>query len=108
MGYATNVDNGAVGNGGAGTSKVWDIITDASHDLEGNIVTAFMSLDEAGGTFDAMSEETIISKGGKAGVSEAVDAKYLTYTYDQFVIFEGRYTSLVPAAGCKFKVWFLK
>ena len=108
MGYQTNKDDAAIGNGGAGTAEVWDIIDDDAHDLNDKIVTAFMSLDEAGGTFTEMEEETTIAKGGLPGVSEAVAAKYLTYTYPQNVPFEGRYTKLTPNTGCTFKVWFLK
>ncbi|MFA5152157.1 MAG: hypothetical protein WC554_06360 [Clostridia bacterium] len=108
MGYRANKNDVAVGNGGAGTPHAWDIIGDHGHDLEGNIVCAFMSLDEDGGTFTEMKEETTIGHGGKPGVSEDVPARYLGYTYPQNVVFEGNYTSLVPAAGKLFKVWFLK
>lgn len=111
MGYNSSINNEAVGNGGAGNPGVWDIITDAAHDLEGRIVCAFMNLEEDAGTFTEMKEEVTPAKVNKAsgtGVSADVAAKYLTYTYRQYVIFEGRYTSLVPGAGCTFKVWFLK
>jgi hypothetical protein len=108
MGYLDNVNDMALGNGGAGTPNAWDIIGDHGYDLEGNIVCAFMSLDEEGGTFTEMKEQTRIAKGGKTGVVEDVAARYLTYTYPKNVVFEGRYTSLVPTTGCLFKVWFIK
>lgn len=108
MGYANGLNDTAIGSGGAGTPGSWDIIDDTQYDLEGKIVTAFMSLDEEGGTFESMKEETTIGHGGKSGVSEDVAAKYLEYTYPQNVPFEGRYTELVPSTGCTFKVWFLK
>jgi hypothetical protein len=106
-GFQANKNDVAIGNGGAGTPEVWDIISPAAHDFTGKIVTAFMCLAEDGDTMDEMEEETTISKGGRPGVSEAVAAKYLTYTYPQYCIFEGRYTKLVPTTGL-FKVWFLK
>jgi hypothetical protein len=108
MGYLDNVNDEAVGNGGAGTPEVWDIITSAACSFTGKIVCAFMCLTEDGGQMTAMEEQTTIAHGGKPGVSAAVAAKYLTYTYPQNVIFEGRYTKLVPAAGLSFKIWFLK
>jgi hypothetical protein len=108
MGYADSQNTNAIGNGGAGTPGVWDIITSTSNDLSGKIVCAFMSLDETGGSFSAMEEETKIAHGGKPGISESVDAKYLDYNYPQNVIFEGRYTKLTPEVGSTFKVWFLK
>ena len=107
MGYNSTVNNEALGNGGAGSPETWDIITSASHDLGGKIVAAFMNLTDTAGAFSAMEEETTPTKAGKAGVSENVAAKYLTYTYPQNVIFEGRYTLLTPTVGT-FKVWFLK
>jgi hypothetical protein len=107
MGYNQNSDNIALGNGGAGSPEAWDIITSSSHDLGGKIVIAFMNLTDTDGAFSAMKEETTMAKAGKAGVSEAVAAKYLGYTYPQNVIFEGRYTLLTPTTGT-FKVWFLK
>ena len=106
-GFQTNKNDVAIGNGGAGTPEVWDIISPAAHDFTGKIVTAFMCLEEDGDTMDEMEEETTISKGGQVGVSTACAAKYLTYTYPQFAIFEGRYTKLAPSAKL-FKVWFLK
>lgn len=106
MGYQT-LNHEAIGNGGAGSPEAWDIITSASHDLGGRIVIAFMNLTDTNGAFSAMKEETTPTKAGKAGVSENVAAKYLTYTYPQNVIFEGRYTLLIPTVGT-FKVWFLK
>ena len=108
MGYQNSKNDVAIGNGGAGTPEVWDIITAASHDLGDKIVTAFMCLTEDGGTMTEMEEETVLSKGGRGGVSTPVAAKYLTYTYDRYVIFEGRYTKLTPGAGSTYKVWFLK
>ena len=66
MGFQNFKNDVAIGNGGAGTPGVWDIISSANHDLNGNIVTAFMSLDENGGTMDEMEEETVISRAGKA------------------------------------------
>jgi hypothetical protein len=108
MGYQDFKNDIAIGNGGAGTPEVFDIIGDNGSDLGGRVVTAFMSLDENGGTFTAMEEETTIAHGGKAGASTAVTAKYLTYTYPQYIPFEGRYTKLTPTRGCSFKVWFLK
>jgi hypothetical protein len=108
MGYAENQKTSAIGNGGAGTPGVWDIITDSNYDFSGKIVCAFMSLDQVGGSFSSMEEETTIAHGGKSGISEPVAAKYLGYTYPQDVIFEGRYTKLIPATGKIFKIWFLK
>ena len=108
MGYDNTVNNEAVGNGGAGTSNAWDIFTHDSHNLTDKKVSAFMSLDENGGTFDEMEEETTIGKAGRTGTSESVAANKLAYTYPQYVIWEGRFTKLVPATGCNFKVWFLK
>jgi hypothetical protein len=109
MGFQDFKNDIAIGNGGAGTPEVWDIIDGSvSTDLGGRIVTAFMSLDENGGTFTEMEEETTIAHGGKAGASTAVAAKYLGYTYPQYIPFEGRYTKLTATRGCKFKVWFLK
>ena len=110
MGYQTE-NHQAIGNGGAGTPEAWDIITDTSHDLDGKIVCAFMNLLEAVGTFTEMKEEVIparANKAGATGTSQDVAAKYLTYEYPQNVIFEGRYTTLVPGTDCQFKVWFLK
>jgi len=107
MGYDNNPNEEAIGNGGAGSPKAWDIITAASHDLGGRTVIAFMNLTATDGSFTAMKEETTRAKAGKAGTSENVEAKYLTYTYPQNVIFEGRYTLLTPNVGT-FKVWFLK
>ena len=108
MGFATGLNDEAIGNGGAGNPGVWDIISHTSHDLGGRIVTAFMSLDEEGGTMDAMEEQVVRAREGDVGVSEAVAAKYLGYTYPQNIPFEGRYTLLTPTTGCLFKVWFLK
>lgn len=108
MGYNNRVNDAALGNGGAGTPDVWDIITSTSHDLTGKIVAAFMSMDENGGTFTSMKEETTMSGAGEAGTSTNVAANKLAYTYPQYIPFEGRYTTLVPTAGCNFKVWFLK
>jgi len=108
MGYQNFKPDGAIGNGGAGTPEVWDIISDSVYDFSPKIVGAFMSLDDAGGTMDEMEEETFMSRAGRAGVSEAVDAKYLAYTYPYSIPFEGRYTKLVPSANCLFKVWFIK
>jgi len=108
MGNASGLNDVAIGNGGAGTSGAWDIICSTAHDLEDKIVVAFMCLTAGGGLMTEMEEQTTIGKAGKAGVSTPVTAKYLGYTYPQYVIFEGRYTSLIPAAGLLFKVWFLK
>ncbi len=108
MGYNHSQDDLAIGNGGAGTAGVWDIFTSTNHDLAGKIVSAFMSMDENGGTFAAMQEQTTPPGSNRAAVSEAVAANKLAYTYPQYIIFEGRYTTLTPAAGCNFKVWFLK
>lgn len=108
MGYNHSQDDLAIGNGGAGTAGVWDIFTSTNHDLTGKIVSAFMSLDEDGGTFTAMEEQTTPSGPNRAAVSAAVAANKLAYTYPQYIIFEGRYTTLTPAAGKSFKVWFLK
>jgi hypothetical protein len=108
MGYNTTINDEALGNGGAGNPNVWDIFTDSNYDLTDKIVAAFMSLDENGGTFDAMEEETSMARAGYAGISEPVAANKLAYTYPQYIIFEGRYTTLTPARGCTFKVWFLK
>lgn len=107
MGFQSNKNDAAIGNGGAGSPEAWDIISPAAHDFTGKIVTAFMCLAEDGDTMAEMEEETTISKAGQSGVSTAVAAKYLTYTYPQNVVFEGRYTKLVPSTG-SFKVWFLK
>jgi hypothetical protein len=108
MGYNTEHNDVAIGNGGAGTAKAWDIINDTYCDLEGRTVSAFMSMDENGGTFTAMEEETTKATAPQPAVSEPVAARYLTYTYPQYVIFEGRYTKLTATRGCAFKVWFLK
>jgi hypothetical protein len=108
MGYNATVNDLALGNGGAGTPDVWDIITLASHDFTGKIVAAFMSMDENGGTFTAMQEETTMGRAGKTGTSTNVAANKLAYTYPQYIPFEGRFTTLVPTTGCTFKVWFLK
>ena len=108
MGFNTSVQDAAVGNGGAGSPEVWDIITSTAHDLGDRIVTAFMSLDDDGGTMGAMSEQITPPSGHVEGVVAAVAAKYLTYTYPLNIPFEGRYTLLTPQQGCTFKVWFLK
>jgi hypothetical protein len=108
MGYNTTINDEALGNGGAGNPNAWDILTSTHCDLTGKNVAAFMSMDDAGGTFTAMEEETTMARAGKAGVSEAVAANILAYTYPQYIIFEGRYTKLIPTAGKSFKVWFLK
>lgn len=108
MGYANSGNDIAIGNGGAGTSGAWDLFTSTNHDLTGKKVSAFMCMDEDGGTFTEMEEETTIGRAGKEGVSEAVAANKLAYTYPQYVIFEGRFTKLIPTAGKTFKVWFLK
>ena len=108
MGYNTTIDNAALGNGGAGNPEAWDLFTSTNCDLTGKKVAAFMSMDANGGTFDAMSEETEMARAGKTGVSGAVAANKLAYTYPQYIIFEGRYTTLTPTAGSTFKVWFLK
>lgn len=108
MGYANSGNDIAIGNGGAGTSGAWDLFTSTNHDLTGKIVSAFMCLSEDGGTFTAMEEETTIGRAGKEGVSTAVAANKLAYTYPQYIIFEGRFTKLIPTAGKTFKVWFLK
>jgi hypothetical protein len=110
MGYQIE-NHEAVGNGGAGTPEAWDIITDLSHDLDDKIVCAFMNLLSDDGSFTEMKEEVVPARANKAmgtGTSEDVAAKYLTYAYPQNIIFEGRYTTLVPGASCQFKVWFLK
>jgi len=108
MGFQNFKNDAAIGNGGAGTPEAWDLIDNTHCDLEGKIVTAFMCMDEDGGQFTEMEEETSIGKGGKTGASTAVAAKYLGYTYPQFIIFEGRYTKLTPETPNTFKVWFLK
>ena len=108
MGYSNSTNDFAVGNGGAGTPGAWDIFTSTNHDLTDKKVSAFMSMDEAGGTFTEMEEETAIGRAGKDGVSTAVAANKLVYTYPQYIPFEGRFTKLVPTAGKSFKVWFLK
>ena len=108
MGYNHSQNDLAIGNGGAGTANAWDIFTSTNHDLTGKIVSAFMSLDEDGGTFTSMEEQTTPPGSNRAAVSEAVAANKLAYTYPQYIIFEGRYTTLVPTAGKSFKVWFLK
>ncbi len=108
MGYNHSLNDEAIGNGGAGTADVWDIFTSANHNLTGKIVSAFMSMDEDGGTFTAMEEQTTPPAQNRAAVSAAVAANKLAYTYPQYIIFEGRYTTLIPAAGKSFKVWFLK
>ena len=108
MGYNTTVNDAALGNGGAGNPEVWDIFTSTNCTLTNKIVAAFMCMDANGGTFDAMQEETSMARAGKAGVSEDVAANKLAYTYPQYQIFEGRYTTLTPTAGSTFKVWFLQ
>lgn len=108
MGYNATINNDALGNGGAGNPEAWDLFTPDNCDLTGKIVAAFMSMDEDGGTFDAMEEETTMGRAGHAGTSTAVAANKLAATYPQYIIFEGRYTTLTPASGCTFKVWFLK
>ena len=108
MGYANSLNDIAVGNGGAGTPDAWDLFTSTNHDLTGKKVMAFMCLSEDGGTFTEMEEETTIGRAGKEGTSVAVAANKLAYTYPQYIIFEGRFTKLVPTAGKTFKVWFLK
>jgi len=108
MGYNATIDNAALGNGGAGTPEAWDLFTSDNCDLTGKKVAAFMSMDANGGTFDAMEEETTMGRAGKDGVSGAVAANKLVYTYPQYIPFEGRYTTLTPTEGCTFKVWFLK
>jgi len=94
--------------GNMGNPGSWDIISDTSHDLGGKIVGALLSMDANGGTFTAMQEETTPARGGNAGISAAVAAKYLTYTYPFNVFFAGRYTLLTPNTSCKFLVYFLK
>ena len=109
MGYQNSKDPVQIMSGGAGNPNAFDIIEGGvNEDLGGNIVTAFISLDTAGGTFTAMEEETTIGHGGKVGASEPMAAKYLTYTYPYNMFFPGRFTKLTPAAGCKFQVFFLK
>jgi len=109
MGYNATLSNCAIGNGGAGNPDVWDIFTADHCDLAGRIVAAFMCLDENGGTFEAMSEETTMArKPSDAAVNTPVAANKLAYTYPQYIIFEGRYTVLTPTRGNNFKVWFLK
>lgn len=109
MGYLDNVNDFALGNGGAGTPQAWDILDDNQCDIpDGKIVCAFMSLDEAGGTFTAMEEQTKIAHGGKPGVSTPVAARYLSKTYEQYVVYEGRYTKLLTTRGCTYKIWYLK
>lgn len=108
MGFQNFTNDNAIGNGGAGSPGVWDIIDDSNYDLGGRLVSAFMSLDEEGGEMEEMEEETTIGRGGKPGVVTQVDAKYLNYVYPYSVPFEGRYAKLVPASGSTFKVWFLK
>jgi hypothetical protein len=108
MDYVHSQNDLAIGNGGAGTSGVWDIFTSTHCDLTGKIVSAFMCLDEDGGTFTAMEEQTTPPAPNRTAVSTAVAANKLAYTYPQYIIWEGRFTTLTPAAGCNFKVWFLK
>jgi len=108
MPYNATINDEALGNGGAGNPEAWDLFTSDNCDLTGKIVAAFMSMDENGGTFEAMEEETLMARSGKAGASEAVAANKLAYTYPQYIIFEGRYTTLTPTAQYTFKVWFLK
>jgi len=108
MSYNATINDAALGNGGAGNPDAWDLFTSTNCDLTGKIVAAFMSMDTNGGTFTAMKEETTMARAGVAGVSEAVAANKLAYTYPQYIIFEGRYTTLTPTAQCTFKVWFLK
>lgn len=105
MGYNNSVNNEALANGGAGNPKVWDIITSASHDLGGKTVAAFMNITDTNGAFSEMEENEYVK--GHGETSTPVAAKYLNYTYPQNVIFEGRYTKLIPTTGT-FKVWFLK
>ena len=107
MSYKTQ-NYSAIISGGLGNPEAWDIITDSAHDLDGKTVIAFTSNDAAGGTFDAMEEETTFPSPNKDGVSTAVAAKYLTYTYLKDRIYPGRYTLLTPSEGCSFMVWFLK
>ncbi len=109
MSYNTTINNEALGNGGAGNPTVWDIFTADNCNLTGKIVAAFMCMDENGGTFTAMSEETTMArKAGDVAVNTPVAANKLAYTYPQYIIFEGRYTVLTPTRGSTFKVWFLK
>jgi hypothetical protein len=108
MGYNSTVNYGGAISGGQGNPESWDIITDTACDLGGKIVGAFESLDENGGTFDAMEEQTSRLRGNQPAVSEAVAAKYLTYTYPKNILFTGRYTKLTPGRGCLFIVYFLK
>ena len=98
----------ALVTGNAGNPEAWDIITATAHDFTGKIVAAFLCLDDTAGSFTEMEEETQRVRNNQPAVSTAVATKYLTYTYNKEVIFEGRYTKLVPAAGCTFKVYFLK
>ena len=101
-------NNAAVVTGGLGNPVSWDIITSTACDLGGKIVIAFTSNDANGGTFTAMEEQTSFPSPNRAGVSTAVAAKYLTYTYLKDRIYPGRYTLLTPTAQCSFMVWFLK
>ena len=103
----TNINYQAMQTGNAGNPKAFDIIDGSAYDLGGRIVACFESLDDAGGTFEEMEEEIVWGVAGKTGVSEAVEAKYLGYTYPFNSQFMGRYTKLVPSEGCKFKVYFL-
>ena len=109
MGYNSTIDNGALGNGGAGNPGAWDLIPNLAIDvMAGKIVGAFMCLDEDGGTFTEMEEETTMGKNGKGGISTPCASRFINYTYPQYVIFEGRYTKLTPGASSHFKIWFLK
>jgi hypothetical protein len=101
------INYNALVTGNAGNPEAWDIITSTAHDFTGKIVAAFLSLDDDGGTFTEMEEETQRARNNQPAVSAAVAAKYLTYTYPKEVIFEGRYSKLVPTAGKTFKVYFL-
>jgi len=107
MGYNSTVNYGGAISGGQGNPESWDIITAQSCDLGGKIVGAFICTDENGGTFSEMEEQTSRPRGNQPAVSEAVAAKYLTYTYPKDGLFTGRYTKLTPATGT-FIVYFLK
>ena len=106
MGYNSTINYAGAISAGQGNPKAWDVITSASHDLGGRTVGVFICMDDNGGTFSVMEEETTRARGSDVAVSEAVEAKYLTYTYAKDQLYTGRYTKLIPATGT-FIVYFL-
>lgn len=100
----------ALQSGGVGHANAWAIIDSENCDFEGKIVIAFMNITASIDVVDHTAKFTAVTEEISGGDEPVLDEKgetFLAQEYPFGIVFEGRYTELIPEEGYKFKIWFM-